>query len=275
MSDQAKGTLTTTIAKVLLAAAVIWGAVFATTKVMEGIAGKQREAYLQIIATERARADVAEQERDKAKAEAVATHAEAESWKTQAETHKAKAMALAKDLKTAKDLIRDLGELVPITDPGSLPETTQGLAQAFVEVGLPPIPFIPSVQGADLGWPIAIARPMLGLVRDGQAYPKALEKTAAQETAIGILTVQTEELGAALDDKTKEAETQAKAYDEMATAEAACEKQATALKAEIKGHEGLQKATDLELKAERPKKYLWGAGGVGIGWILKVLVALI
>jgi hypothetical protein len=270
MSDLTKTTL-----KVLAVLLAIWVAVFITTKIMGSIANGQRDAYMKIIATEKERADAAEKERDKAKEEALLIHAEASSWQAQAETHKAKAAALAKDLKAAKDLIKELGELVPVTDPGSLPGTTQGLAQAFKDEGLPPLPFIPAVQGADLGWPVAIARPMLGLVRDGKAYPKALQKSEAQEAAIDLLTTQTEELGAALDDKTKEAEVQAQAFDRMSQAEAACEEQAQALKDEIKGHEGLQKATELELKAERPKKYLWGAGGVGLGALLMKLILLL
>ena len=132
-------------------------------------------------------------------------------------------------------------------------EAVYELAQAFTTEGFPP-----QVTADVLGWATADARPMLSLLMDGKHYPEALKRIDLMGQEVSTLETQKEDL--------------TKANTSLAKAETICEEQLTLTQKAVDSQKEATVAVKTELKAEKPKKWLWGAIGVGAGWLLKVIL---
>ena len=178
---------------------------------------------------------------------------------------------LEKGLKAAQGKLAALPQQKPVSAPASIPAEQAPLAAAYSVVGFPATILV----GGGLGFPISEARPMLGLIEDGQAYPAALERIDDLNAVSSILVEQKTGLQAAVDARTQEAAAQAQATQAAQQGEAACEQEVKSLQGAVADQQAVVAATDKLVTAEKHKKFWWGAGGVAAGvighWLWVVL----
>lgn len=261
--------------KIVIGIVILWAVAFGATRCAESGRSEERAVLEAKIKEANARAVAADERNAKLLKDAAASANKAAEWEKQAKGHEATANGLRKKLKAAEAYIASLGPLAPPTDVGTTPTTTTALAASFANEGLPPIPFIPTIQGADLGFSVTVARPMLALVQDGKAYPKALEKVTALEDAQAIADQHITEVEAALQDRTNQAEEATTAYHQAVDANSACKEEVRALTDARDAEHAAKVISDKQVRTEKVKKVLWGGAGVGIGWLLKALVVLL
>ena len=156
--------------------------------------------------------------------------------------------AKEKDLQVANAKLANMKPLPKPVLPDSVPVTTVQLAEAFTEAGFPP-----RVDGDALKWFTPEARPMLAVLVDGKNYPEALERIEVMGEQINILSDQKANL--------------------LQTVGIA-DQQIDAKDGVIQNKDIVISAKDSQISAEKKKKVIWGAIGVGAGFLLKIILAL-
>lgn len=156
--------------------------------------------------------------------------------------------AKEKDLQAANVKLANLKPLPKPVVPDSVPITTVQLAEAFTEAGFPP-----RIEGDALAWATGDARPMLPLIVDGKSYPEALERIEVMGEQINILSGQ---------------------KDDLLKAGDLTSQQLVAKDGVIHEKDVVIGAKDSQISAEKKKKVIWGAIGVGAGFLLKIVLAL-
>jgi len=188
---------------------------------------------------------------------------QARDWETKAASAEAKSAGLEVSLAAAKAALAALPPQPAVTPLTGLPSDLHELAAAFAGEGFPPL-----LAGASLAFAVPEARPMLGLLRDGKAYPLALTRIEDLQASAQALEGQKIGLTEALADEKQAVETQKQAL-------VAADGQKLALQEAVSDEKGVTAGVQKQLSAEKPKKWLWGAGGLVLGFLIKViLVAL-
>lgn len=257
-----------TITKIVAILAGIAIAVLVTAKIV----GARAEhnlfvAHGQITA---AKVEAAQSKKEKEQAQKAAQDRaqEGQEWHQAADKAVARAGQLEGRLKAAEAKLDEMGPAKPVTDPTTLPSDTTGLVAAFTVEGFRPTLGAPP---AALAFTPAQGQPMLGLIKDGREYPKALERTAAFKEEVGALQEQKGALAEAVGAKAKEADANRAAYETEKSATEAATRESAAKDAIIAATNQEVEAKDALYKAEKPKKWIWGGAGVALAILVAIL----
>lgn len=247
--------------KILLiigAALVVLGLSGAAITAMQRKDSEQIQALREELG--RAKAD-AQREHEKAQAEAK----KGEEWRVTAQAALDRVGRLEGRLKGVEARLAAMGPQAPATAVEGLPTEAPAIAKAMTEAGVPAVPIIPPVAGAEVGLATGAARHGLGLILDGKNYPEALVRIGLLEETVGTLKEQKAGLQEAVEAKTQEADSNKAAYEAESRARASAE-EATAIQSKIVDQK------DALLKKERVKKWLSGGAGLIVGYAIKAII---
>jgi sensor c-di-GMP phosphodiesterase-like protein len=258
----------TTIAKILLAIGVLAGACYACIYFTEASASKQVQIAKTAAAVATAKAEEAEKTMKEKDGQVKDLQDQVSEWHNKALAAMAEVAAKEKDLQATQAKLAAMGSQKPVTNPTTIPAEQKPLAASYTVAGYPPT----LLQDGGLGFNLEQARPMLGLIQDGLAYPSALTRISLMENEVSTLSEQKQGLQTVVEDKTQEAATQAQATKTAQEAEDACKTALEDTQSANSAQATVIAGEEKMIKAERHKKYFWGGAGIAIGWGLKVLV---
>jgi hypothetical protein len=244
--------LQTPAAKAILAVVLIAFACLGICGIVTSRANDRIAAAVQREKDALAREKAAVEEKSQWQAMAVKQQAASDQWKAQADL-------LGKKVEQLARAVAAIPRPAPPTRIESLPVDTQAIAQAFNDMKLPAIPEEDPVQGVLFTPPVA--REVLGLVKDGRAYPAAVERDGLLEEEVQSLN---DQLGA----RTKEADTARQSAQDALRAVAAGDR---ALQACDDGRKALQdqnSALKTKVRAGQLRKVGWGLLGFIAGALL-------
>jgi predicted nuclease with TOPRIM domain len=147
-------------------------------------------------------------------------------------------------------------------DPNDLPKDQEHLLGAFQIQGFQPFPI---QDPKSLAFPLENSTKILALVMDAREYPGALKRIELledQNTTLSNVMVSKNQIITALNGALESTQ---KALIDMKEADRICEEELKNDKKAQDAMEGKTKAVEKELKAEKPKKWIYGGLGLLLG----------
>jgi septal ring factor EnvC (AmiA/AmiB activator) len=203
-----------------------------------------------------------EADRDAWKVRASLAEDDAKKFKEQADKASQEALLAQQKADELAKKLKAIPKPKPPADPNDLPKDQEHLLGAFQIQGFQPFPI---QDPKSLAFPLENSTRILALVMDGKNYPGALRRVALLEEQNTALNSLVDSKNKVLDSMDKELESTQKALNDMKNAEKNCDDELKNNKKITDNLDGQIKALQKELKAEKPKKWLFGGMGLLLG----------